>query len=317
MDAHEQALVALGQALRDLGYEFVTPTPDTHRRVNARAAQQGETLARDLRDVFGWSRPFDSGLLPREMVHCLERAGELRHEAGVCRAQVRFSSLGGHLFVHSAFPTLAPDSVFFGPDTYRFAALLARWARPAGRVVDVGAGSGAGGLSLPLGAGELVLCDVNVRALSYARVNAALARRPATLVRSDVLDGVAGRFDLIIANPPYMRDSAGRAYRDGGGAHGEALSVRIVKEGLRRLAPRGELIVYTGSAIVAGQDTFLESVRPVLREAGRGFLYEELDPDVFGEELMQPGYEHVERIAAVGLKVCDEDRQPDAEATRA
>ena len=31
--------------------------------------------------------------------------------------------------------------------------------------------------------------------------------------------------------------------------------------------------------------------------------YEELDPDVFGEELEQPGYELVERIAAVGLKV--------------
>jgi hypothetical protein len=31
--------------------------------------------------------------------------------------------------------------------------------------------------------------------------------------------------------------------------------------------------------------------------------YEELDPDVFGEELEQAQYAQVERIAAVGLRV--------------
>jgi hypothetical protein len=30
---------------------------------------------------------------------------------------------------------------------------------------------------------------------------------------------------------------------------------------------------------------------------------QELDPDVFGEQLLEPGYEEVERIAAVGLTV--------------
>jgi methylase of polypeptide subunit release factors len=207
------------------------------------------------------------------------------------------------LLVHSAYPTTAPDSVFFGPDTYRFCALLQRWAPPARRLVDIGCGSGAGALALRDRAQALVLCDINPRALHFAQVNAALAGAEVALQRSDVLCEVEGTADLIIANPPYMRDAAGRTYRDGGGALGEGLSVRIVRESITRLAPGGTLIVYTGSACVAGRDSFLCAVTPVLRQPGLSFLYEEIDPDVFGEELAQPGYEQVERIAAVGLRV--------------
>ena len=39
-------LAELGQSLRAAGYSFVTPTPETHRRVLARRAE-GETL-RDI-----------------------------------------------------------------------------------------------------------------------------------------------------------------------------------------------------------------------------------------------------------------------------
>ncbi|MNC68306.1 hypothetical protein D3C75_1188850 [compost metagenome] len=47
----------------------------------------------------------------------------------------------------------------------------------------------------------------------------------------------------------------------------------------------------------------LEAVR--LRLAGPAFswMYKEVDPDVFGEQLLEPGYEQVERIAAVVLTV--------------
>ena len=57
MNTPEEALFELGEALRAQGYRFVTTTPETHRRVNARATQRGEERALDLRDVFGFSRP--------------------------------------------------------------------------------------------------------------------------------------------------------------------------------------------------------------------------------------------------------------------
>jgi hypothetical protein len=51
----EAALLRLGRLLREAEYRFVTPTPETHRRVNGRA---DAARATDLRGVFGWSRSF-------------------------------------------------------------------------------------------------------------------------------------------------------------------------------------------------------------------------------------------------------------------
>lgn len=307
----KEALVALGRALRESGYEFVTVTPETHRRVEARAAASGRSQARSLRDVFGWSRAFDASLLPAHVL-ALARAAGVLAEGGaggaLLRSRVRFSSLRGHLLVHSAYPTLAADAVFFGPDTYRYADLIAEecaaHGRRARRVVDVGCGSGAGGIVAAEHAERVVLADINGAALELAEVNAALAglEGRTEVLESDVLRGVDGPIDLVIANPPYMVDPATRAYRDGGGSFGEALAVRIAREALARLDPGGRLVLYTGAAVVEGVDTFLAAVREVCVEAGATWRYREIDPDVFGEEIEQnEAYAKVERIAAVAL----------------
>ena len=296
------ALLDLGRLLRRHGYRFTAVTPETHRRVDARAQAAGAGEARDLRDVFGWNRPFSPERLPRDVHDLLAVADLIGRDGGLLRSRVRFATRGEQLFAHSAFPTREPDAVFFGPDSYRFCALLERWAPRARRLVDVGCGTGVGGVCLAQRAQELVLTDVNTHALRLTEVNAALNGVPARIVQSDVLAAVEGPIDCVIANPPYMRDVAGRVYRDGGGSHGEALSVRIVREALARLSPEGVLILYTGSAVVADCDRFFEAVQPVLAAARCPYHYEELDPDVFGEELGQPAYAEVERIAVVGLR---------------
>ncbi|MBF5041792.1 class I SAM-dependent methyltransferase [Aggregicoccus sp. 17bor-14] len=302
LPGRDLALVALGEALRAQGYRHITVTPETHRRVNARP---DNAQARDLRGVFGWSRPFASGLLPAPLERLLEEAGELRREpGGLLRSGVRFSSLGRALFVHDAWPTLSEDSVFFGPDTYRFAAQLARLPGSFGRAVDVGCGSGAGGLSLDGRVARLLLADVSGRALRFAGVNAALnGQQDAACVHSDVLDGVEGDFDLIAANPPYIVDTEGRTYRDGGGLYGAELSVRIVRESLPRLARGGTLLLYTGAPVVDGEDVLLRALEPLLGAHDVEARYEETDPDVFGEELEKPEYDPVERIAVAVLTV--------------
>jgi SAM-dependent methyltransferase len=303
------ALLELGRMLARARYRFTTVTPETHRRVNQRACTAGTELAGSLRDVFGWNRPFEPELLPAGMLDALHDADLIGKDGGKdggrLRSRVRFASVGDRLFAHSAFPTAASDAVFFGPDSYRFCALIERWASSARRLVDVGCGSGVGGIIAARYAQEVVLADVNAHALWFAQVNAALNGVDVRVVTSDVLAAIAGPIDLVIANPPYMRDPAGRMYRDGGGHHGEALAVRIAREALARLEPDGALILYTGSAIVEGRDSFLDAVMPVLEAAGRAFHYEELDPDVFGEELDQASYANVERIAVVGLHVAD------------
>lgn len=305
MDTASLAMLELGRALQREGYAFTTVTPETHRRVVARPPSRFRLeRAQCLRDAFGWNRPFSPDLLPPSMVELLKRAKLVTFEGELMRSRIRFATLAGQLFVHSAFPTTQAECVCFGPDTHRFCALLRRWARERiEHLVDVGSGSGAGGITLAGRARRVVLADVNPLAGTFARVNAALAGADVEVVESDVLQAVDGQPDLIVANPPYLRDAL-----DGGEAYGEDLSVRIVRESLERLSAGGALILYTGTAVVDGVDIFMRGVGPVLqayREGGgdADVVYEELDPDVFGEELDEPPYAGVDRIAAVGLHV--------------
>jgi release factor glutamine methyltransferase len=86
---------------------------------------------------------------------------------------------------------------------------LVRDAR-APRIADIGTGSGilAVTLASELGAATVVATDLSSDALDVAREN---ARRLAvddrvTFVETSYLDGVDGLFDLIVANPPYVKD---------------------------------------------------------------------------------------------------------------
>jgi release factor glutamine methyltransferase len=103
-------------------------------------------------------------------------------------------------------------------------------------------------------------------------------------------------------NPPYLVDPLARTYRHGGGSFGEALALRIVDEALARLAPGGRLVLYTGAAIVDGNDVLRAAAVTSCVRAGADVRYREIDPDVFGEEIAgNPAYAGVERIAAVAL----------------
>lgn len=300
-----QARVDLLLALKAANYRFVTPTPATHHTVLQRPTMR---RAQSLRDVFGWSLPFDEAILPKEIAALLETAGTLRQTDEGLRSALRVASLGEDLFLHSAFPTDQKDAVFFGPDTYRFAALLREALRDhpkVGVAVDVGAGAGAGAITVArtTGAERLLLADINPRALDLARANCAAAGVTVELIESDGLSGIDGLFDLVIANPPFIGGSTGRTYSEGGGLHGAGLSLDWASEGARRLAPGGRVVLYTGAAIVSGQDALKSALAARAAALGLRLTYRELDPDVFGEELATPAYEDVDRIAAIGAVI--------------
>ena len=297
-------LAELARAVQASGYHFVTPTPATIARVNGRA---GATTAATMRDVFGWSRPFSPALLPGSVLAALEAAGAAEPAGdGLQRSTVRLSSLEGMLFLHSAYPTAAPDSVFFGPDTYRFAqAILPHLHSPIRRAVDIGCGAGPGAILIARAqpTAEVLAVDINPKALMLTAANAAVAGVAVRPVHSDLLSAVSGEFDLIVANPPYLVDPAQRTYRHGGGAFGAELSLAILDAAQSRLAPGGRLVLYTGAAIVDGDDPFFEAASQALGGSGLDWAYREVDPDVFGEELEHSPYDAAERIAAVVLDI--------------
>ncbi|MET8147176.1 class I SAM-dependent methyltransferase [Actinoplanes sp. NPDC049668] len=301
----DSALLGLGVLLRERRYTFTTVTPATHARVNRRPEN---AHAESLRDVLGWSRPFGPGVLPERVTELMDTAGVLVRDGDDWRSLVRFSCFDSELFVHSAFPTTARDAVFFGPDTYRMADAAIAHVRardlPPRRVVDIGCGTGAGAIAVAKRApdAEVLAVDINDVALRFTRVNSALAGTGGVrAAHGDLLDGVDGRFDLIISNPPFMIDPAGRAYRDGGGKDGHGLSLAIVDAAVARLEPAGSLVLFSGTPIIGGRDPLLRAAEERLAGTDLLWTYREVDPDVYGEELDGPAYAHAERIAAVLL----------------
>ncbi len=303
----DKALLTLGLELKRSGYRFTAVTPATHARVNVRKP----TLPPTREDIFGWSRSFSLGDLPQRHVEQLAAATELAQSGPTLRSRVRFATLANQLFVHSAYPTDDADAVFFGPDTYRFARLIGQalpeLRRPS-RLLDIGSGSGAGGLYAaalqPNGFASVVLSDVNTRALRFARINALINKiENVETVESNLFENIEETFDVIIANPPYLVDPLKRLYRHGGGLLGSELTVQIVRQSLDHLAPGGRLIVYSGSAITRGVDHLENSLGELLTNSNFRLEYEEIDPDVFGEELDHRPYDRADRIAAIGLTV--------------
>jgi methylase of polypeptide subunit release factors len=282
-------------------YEFVVVTPSTHARALSRQRRRPPTL----RDIFGWNRPFTPAELEPALLATLERAAAVEQLDGKLRSKVRVASLGESLYIHSSYPTEQQDSVFFGPDTYRFVRFVRqrltamsapKWA------VDMGAGAGAGGIAVAQAApgARVTLVDINPTALRFAAMN---ARYAAVCVETLESGSIPAGADLIIANPPYMMDASHRTYRDGGNLLGGSVALDWVQLGLGSLAANGTMLLYTGVAYVDGRSPLIEAIQEACSEAGAALSVEELDPDVFGEELESANYAEVERIAAIGAVI--------------
>jgi SAM-dependent methyltransferase len=291
-------LAELGKLLKDDGYRFTTVTPETHARY-----MEKNLPAAPLRDLFGWSRPVPRSALPPVVLELLSRAETADFNGDNVTSRVRFSTLGAMLFAHSAYPTVEKDSVFFGPDSYRFVRFVRRYLRPGARVVDIGCGSGVGGLSVADTAREVILTDINERALRFAAANAEINGLRAEVLLSDLFAQVPAGADTVIANPPFIADPEKRSYRDGGEGLGCELSARIAEAAVEYLPAGGELLLYTATCFVNGIDLLAERLAKTLSSPHVDYDYEEIDPDIFGSEISEPHYREAERIAAIGLRI--------------
>jgi release factor glutamine methyltransferase len=126
--------------------------------------------------------------------------------------------------------------------------LLAEGPVRGSRVLDIGTGTGRVALALArAGAWEVVAVDLSRRAVLGARFNSLMNRAPVRVHRGDLFSGVAGRFDLIVANPPYVPCGSGgprphsRARAWDAGRDGRLHIDRICRRARAHLAERGEL----------------------------------------------------------------------------
>jgi release factor glutamine methyltransferase len=161
---------------------------------------------------------------------------------------------------------VAPDVLVPNPDTevlvQRAVAIAREWARPI-RVADVGTGSGCIAIAVAHYARntEVWASDVSRAALEVAARNT--ARHDVVdrvhLQQGDLMSGLAGQFDIVCANLPYVAagtalpaevaaQPAGALYAADGGA---ALVTRLLDEAPARLRPGGRVLAELDPSIVA------------------------------------------------------------------
>ena len=167
---------------------------------------------------------------------------------------------------------------------------FAPWLHPgeARRVIDLCTGSGciAAACAFAFPEAQVVATDLSPAALSVAGRNVrrlGLSRR-VELRREDLFAGVRGKFDLIVANPPYVPagacDSLPCEYRHeprlalAAGADGLAVASRILKEAPRYLAEDGLLALEVGEVAgdLAASRPDLPFLWPSLQRGGEGVL---------------------------------------------
>lgn len=170
-----------------------------------------EGAARDLRLLLAFATGIPPDRLTPVLADPLPGAAAARFEAAVSARvshQPVSQIVGGRLFWGRWF-RVTPDVLDPRPETETL--IAAALDGEFSRVLDLGTGSGAILITLLAERGEATGTgvDLSPKALSVAAANAAalsVAGR-ATFLQSDWLSAVRGRFDLVVANPPYIAEA--------------------------------------------------------------------------------------------------------------
>jgi len=91
----------------------------------------------------------------------------------------------------------------------------------------------------------------------------------------------------------HLVPSAGTAFEAGEPVE---LALDWARQALDALNPGGAMLLYTGAAIISGHAPLIAALKQLA-----DLSVEEIDPDLFGEELATEPYAEVERIAAYGI----------------
>ena len=75
-------------------------------------------------------------------------------------------------------------------------------------IIDLGTGSGVIGLSLEqkVSTKSVDLIDISKEALEVTKKNCANLNSKANIIENDMLNNITKRYDIIISNPPYIKD---------------------------------------------------------------------------------------------------------------
>jgi release factor glutamine methyltransferase len=152
--------------------------------------------------------------------------------------------------------SVSPDVLTPRPETEWLVEKALRLDLPTNaKIADIGTGSGVIGLSLALARPkwQTTLADISSKALRIARQNTrSLKAKNIQFVQSDLMETLSGKFDLIVANLPYvdrswswvkpgeLKDPPSALYAEDGGLE---LIRQLVVQANDKLADSGYLIL--------------------------------------------------------------------------
>jgi release factor glutamine methyltransferase len=169
------------------------------------------------------------------------------------------------------FVSLHDDVYRPGDDTLLLARAVHAEVRPGDRFLEVGCGTGYVSLVAAAAGARATCTDANPHAVALARHNARQNGLGLDAIAGDLLAGLAGPFDVVAFNPPYL-PTAPEDYVPGplnlafdGGPDGNAVVLRFAAQlAALRPPPRCVLVVHSS----------LSDPGP-LRAAMRGLGYED------------------------------------------
>ena len=190
---------------------------------------------------------------------------------------------------------VTPATLIPRPETEELVQLIEREqaGRPGRRVLDVGTGSGCLALALAraLPGAEVLAVDISAEALAVARRNAAVWAPAVQFQQVDILQampaGLApGTLDVLVSNPPYVRDSERAQMRANVLAWEPATALFVPDDDpllfYRRLAEIGAQLLASGGVAYLEINEALGAETAALFTA-QGFVEVAVTNDMFGK----------------------------------
>ncbi|MBO2010407.1 peptide chain release factor N(5)-glutamine methyltransferase [Hymenobacter negativus] len=177
-------------------------------------------------------------------------------------------------------------------------------------VLDVGTGSGCLALALAnlLPEAQVLAVDISAEALAVARRNAARFAPAVAFEQVDILHGLPagippGTLDVLVSNPPYVRESERPEMRDNVLAWEPATALFVPDEDpllfYRRLAEVGrELLKESGNIYLEINEALGPETAALL--VAQGFKDVKILPDMFGKTRMVRGTRQASESVGVG-----------------
>jgi len=176
------------------------------------------------------------------------------------------------LLLTSQFDRNDPNFTFLSYDSLYFASFLKKRLRElsfqGGAGLDLCCGVGVQAISISPYCKSVMGVDINRKALDLAGLNASFNHiRNCDFIESLLFDKISGRFDLIVANPPFIFFSGkekGPIDSDGGEPFGLGITLSIIYDLSKYLTENGKAFIITRSPVVKKQDYLFTSMTGLL-----------------------------------------------------